>query len=151
MTPISTDTPINAKKPNPDETEKWVCVSNRLKNPPSGDKCDDREDQRHPLPGIECRVKNEGHEHQGDWNNHRQTPVGPLLAFILSRPIQVVAFRQRHFPPHFFDGLSNGATEITSAHAVLDSDVSGISFAIDGGRAVFQLDLAELAEGNPLA
>ncbi len=37
ITPISTDTPIRARKPRPDETLKCVPVMRRLRNPPSGE------------------------------------------------------------------------------------------------------------------
>ncbi len=36
ITPISTDTPISAKKPSPDDTLKCVPVTSKLKKPPSG-------------------------------------------------------------------------------------------------------------------
>ena len=37
ITPISTDTPINARNPNPDDTLKCVPVIRRLRNPPRGE------------------------------------------------------------------------------------------------------------------
>lgn len=35
---ISTDTPISARNPKHEETEKCVCVSNWLNKPPSGER-----------------------------------------------------------------------------------------------------------------
>ena len=59
ITPIWTETPNSARKPRPDETLKWVPVTSRLRNPPSGDERDHGENQANPLPRAECGIQDE--------------------------------------------------------------------------------------------
>src|ERR1019366_5952624 len=51
----------------------------------------------------------------------------------------------------FIDGLADGRSEVAAAHAVLDGDVAGVAFAINGGGAIVEGDVAQLGEGDALA
>src|SRR5579864_3235235 len=63
----------------------------------------------------------------------------------------MIAFRQLHFVTDFVDSLTDGAAEITSAHAVFDGNVTLVAFAIDRGGAVVKCDLAELSQRDALS
>ena len=116
ITPISTDTPISARKPSPDETLKCVPVSSRLIKPPRGEQTHHRQDQPHPLPRLEGRIQNERHQQDRDGNDHRQPLVGTLLALVLAGPVQVVTFRQLHFLMYFLDCLADSAAQVSPPH-----------------------------------
>ena len=58
---------------------------------------------------------------------------------------------QLDLPADLPDGLFHRAAQIAPAHAVLDGDVALVSFAIDFGRAVVALDVAELRQGDAFA
>ena len=59
MTPISTDTPISARNPRPEETEKCVPVKSKLRMPPRGERATTARIKTYPFPRIKGRVKNE--------------------------------------------------------------------------------------------
>src|SRR6266849_9322195 len=102
----------------------------------------DGQDQANPLPRIERGIEDERHQQDSDWDDHGQTTIRPLLAFVFASPVEVILFRQRHFPPYLFDRLAHSASQIASANAVLDRDVSRIALAINRRSTVLQLDLA---------
>ena len=54
-----------------------------------------------------------------------------LLALIFSGPVNVVSSGQRHLLVHLVDGLLDRASQITTAHAVLNGDVALLSFAVN--------------------
>ena len=76
--------------------------------------------------------------------------VRALLARI-HPPIRGGSLRQLDLLVHFLMASSYRAAQVASAHAVLDGDVAGVALAIDLRRAIFHLDVAELAERHALA
>src|ERR1700732_3947740 len=89
----------------------------------------DGQDQANPFPRIERGIENERHQQDSDWDDDRQTTIRPLLAFVFASPVEVILFRQRHFPSYLFDRLAHSAPKIAPANAILDRDVSRISLA----------------------
>ena len=57
MTPISTDTPISARNPRPEETLKCVPVSSRLSKSSQGRERDDCENQARPTSRNRTRSR----------------------------------------------------------------------------------------------
>src|ERR1700676_687740 len=91
----------------------------------------DSKDEAHPFPRVEGRIENEGHEQQRDGHDDGEAPVGTLLALVFASPVEVIALVKAHLLPHFFDGLAHGATQVATAHAVLNGDIARISLAIN--------------------
>src|ERR1039458_6418732 len=108
------------------------------------------QNQGNPFPRIERGVKNERHQQNCEGHNERQAAIRALLALVLAGPIEVIAFRQLDLLAHLLNRLSNRAAQVASAHTVLDGDVSPVALAVNGRGAVFEFDLAQLSQRNPL-
>jgi hypothetical protein len=62
----------------------------------------------------------------------------------------VIAARELNLLVHLFDRLSDSATEVAFADAVLDRDIALVPFPVDFRTFVPLFDLAELRERNTL-
>ena len=100
---------------------------------------------------LEHGVEDHEDEQQRDGHDQRQALVGPLLALIFSRPVEVVAGGQFHLAVDLGDGLFDGAAKIAAANAVFDRHIALVGLAVDLLRAIFHLSLGQLREGDSFA
>ena len=59
--------------------------------------------QQSPLEGVKHCVKNDEDQEHGNRQYQKQSRVRPLLARVLSRPIDVIALRKFHILVHLGD------------------------------------------------
>src|SRR5262249_7769319 len=99
-----------------------------------------------------CRAEStiDNHEDKEDrQRNYDQQPgFRSLLAFVLSLPLDVVAARQLHKLMDFLHRFLDSATEVTPAHAVFNSHVPLVSFAINFRRPLLFLNSGQLYQRN---
>ena len=74
-----------------------------------------------------------------------------LFAFVLARPLEVIAGRQVHFLVDLLHGVLDGAPQIAAANVEGDGIIAGVAFAVDVVGAVLDLHSGQLRQRDALA
>ena len=91
MTPVWTETPNSARNPTPEETLKFTSGEIQREQAADGRHRDVGQNQQRPFHGREHRVENDEDQQQRERHDDRQAALRALCAFVLARPIDVIA------------------------------------------------------------
>jgi hypothetical protein len=72
------------------------------------------------------------------------------FTLVFALPLEVVSAREFYLGLHPLDGFLHSVPKGTVAYAVLDGDISLVSFPVNFGTLILFLDFTELAKGNSL-
>ena len=112
---------------------------------------DVRENQGGPLCSVEHGVENDEDDQNGDGQNDQKAPTGPLLARVLSSPIDAVARRQLYLMPDLVDCFAHGRTKVAVTDRVFDGHIALAAFAVDFFRAICRIHLRHLSQRDAFA